>query len=69
MQAHFERQLHRNEVAELRITRVVARVSVQMFGSQCFRPHCMEQLNLLETFLAADLRHSLPTVNGLEESR
>ena len=66
MQAHFERQLHTNEVAELQIARAVARVSVQMFCSQCSRPNCMEQqLNLLETLLAAELRRSLPTVNCL----
>ncbi len=65
MQVHFERRLDTDEVAELLIARAVARVSVQMFCSQCSRPHCMGQLNLLETLLAADLRRSLPTVNGL----
>ncbi len=68
MQAHIERRLHTYEVAELRIARAFARVSVQMFCSQCSRPHCIEQLNLLETLLAADLRRSLPTVNSLQES-
>ncbi len=65
MQAHFERRLHTDEIAELRIARAVARVSVQVFCSQCSRPHCMEQLNMLETLPAADLKRFLPTVNGL----
>ncbi len=56
MQARFERQVHTYKVAELLIAHAVARVSVQMFFSQCSRPHCMKQLNLLETLLAADLR-------------
>ncbi len=54
MQAHFERRLHTDEVAELRIVCAVARVLVQLFCSQCSRPHCIEQLDLLETLLAAD---------------
>jgi hypothetical protein len=54
MQVHFERRLHTDEVAELRIARAVARVSAQMLCSQCSRPHCIEQLDLLETLLAAN---------------
>ena len=68
MQAHFERRLHTAEVAELRLARAVAQVSAQMFCPQCSRLHCLAQgaqLNSPNTLLAADLRCSLPTVNGL----
>ncbi len=59
MQAHFERRLHTDEVAELRIGRAVARVSVQMFPM--FQTSLHGATDLLEALLAADLRRSLPT--------
>ena len=56
------------EFAELLLACAVAQVSAQIFCPQCSRLHCLAQgaqLNSLKTLLAADLRCSLPTVNGL----
>ena len=61
----FRRRLHTAGVAELRLARAVAQVSAQIFCPKCSRLHCLAQLNLMETLLAADLRRFLPTVNGL----
>ena len=52
--SNLERRLHTNEVAELLLARAVAQVLAQIFCPQCSRLHCLAQLNLLETLLAAD---------------
>ena len=46
--------MHIAQVAKLLLARAVAQVLAQIFCPQCSRLHCLAQLNLLETLLAAD---------------
>ena len=53
---------------QLACRRAVAQVSAQIFCSQCSRLRFLAQgaqLNSLKTLLAADIRRSLPILNGL----